>query len=115
MPPRTRRLALASACLLLVAAGGFLARRALPTGPPPARAAAGPAKPHFVVSPYLQFATRDGITVRWETSFPGSSVVRYGVGGLHRTATGPKDVTLHEVPLTGLEAGGRYVYQVETV
>ncbi|MFO0929469.1 MAG: metallophosphoesterase family protein [Gemmataceae bacterium] len=83
---------------------------AAPTGAPPAE----PAFPHFVVAPYLQFATPTGITVLWETSFPGTSTVRYGVGAATRTAEGPAGVTLHEVALTGLEPGRAHVYQVVT-
>jgi predicted phosphodiesterase len=86
----------------------FDARRKLATASPAAE------RPYFVIAPYLQFATRTSITVVWETTLPGSSVVRYGVGGLKDTATGPKDVTLHEVHLTGLKPQTGYVYQVST-
>jgi acid phosphatase type 7 len=71
--------------------------------------------PHFVVEPYLQNVTPTSITVMWETSFPGTSVVRYGVGAPTETKEGPKDVTLHEVELTGLTPNTPHVYQVETV
>ncbi|MCK5943147.1 MAG: metallophosphoesterase, partial [Planctomycetes bacterium] len=81
----------------------------------------------WLVHPYLQWATRTGMTVRWETSRPGSSVVHWGervdwVGegdareptfahrqqseGAHR---------LHEVRLDGLEPDTAYYYRVQSV
>jgi predicted phosphodiesterase len=104
-------------CVLLVVVVVLLAHRpgregqAAPVQKP---APAKPDGPSFVVAPYLQYATPTSITVMWETSFPGTSVVRYGVGGLTKTKEGPKDVTLHEVTLTGLESGTAYLYQVQT-
>ena len=77
-----------------------------------------PAKPRFVVSPYLQYPTRSSISILWETSVAGTSVVRYGVGALAETKSGPADVTMHEVaarqaaaehavPVSGCEQGRR--------
>src|SRR5262249_21192170 len=45
---------------------------------------------------------------------PGTSVVRHGIGKLTETTTGPTDVTLHQVALTGLKPGTAYVYQTTT-
>jgi phosphodiesterase/alkaline phosphatase D-like protein len=70
--------------------------------------------PGFVVAPYLQSATPTSITIMWETSATGSSVVRYGIGGLTKSKEGAKDVTIHEVTLTDLEPGKSYVYEVES-
>jgi predicted phosphodiesterase len=83
-----------------------------PPGVPPKPAE--PDRLSFVIAPYLQFATRTSMTVMWESSVPGTSVVRYGIGGLTETATGPADVTIHEVPLTGLKPATAYVYQSST-
>jgi predicted phosphodiesterase len=69
----------------------------------------------FVVTPYLQFVTEEGITVCWETSRPGTSVVRWGeTGELPMTATVEGTRTLHHVRLEGLEAQSPYFYAVET-
>jgi predicted phosphodiesterase len=105
-------------CILIVVVAVLLAGRPEPQGQaaidnrpiPPTQ----PSGPYFVVAPYLQYATATSITIMWETNFPGSSVVRYGVGGLTKTTEGPKNVTLHEVTLTGLEQGVPHVYQVKT-
>lgn len=81
----------------------------------------------WLVQPYLQWATTDGMTVRWETSRPATSIVHWApkvdwVGekkdrkptfankqehkGMH---------LLHEVRIDGLEANTAYYYRVETV
>ncbi len=70
--------------------------------------------PHFVIEPYLQYVTPTSITILWETSFPGSSVVKYGIGSASETKEGAKDVTIHEVALSELKPNTPYVYQVET-
>ncbi len=110
----TRRLLAAAACLALLAAGAYLATRGPADAQPPAKAPDAPAGQRFVVFPYLQYATRDSITVMWETASPGTSVVRYGSTSLTRTAEGAKDVTMHEVTLTGLDRGVPHVYEVAT-
>ncbi|HWY85144.1 MAG TPA: LamG-like jellyroll fold domain-containing protein, partial [Gemmataceae bacterium] len=86
----------------------FEANRALAQRPP-----AEPA-PHFVIAPYLQYPTRDSITIMWETNLPGSSKVRYGNGKLDHEADGPKDVAIHEVALAGLQPNTPYIYQVSS-
>jgi Flp pilus assembly protein TadD len=65
--------------------------------------------------PYLQNMTRDGMTVMWETSRPSSGRVEYGEGNelTQRTPGGPS-TTIHELRLSGLRAGARYVYRVES-
>lgn len=110
-----RRLPAVVLSVLVVVAVGVLAR-----GPRPLPAAPDDAPirerefPHFVVEPYLQFTTPTSITIMWETSFPGSTVVRYGVGALTQTKEGAKDVTLHEVTLTDLKPNTPHLYQVTT-
>ncbi len=69
----------------------------------------------FVVEPYLQFVTQDGITVMFETTRPCTAVVEYGETErtpLQVTADEPK--TLHELRLSGLETQMGYFYRVKT-
>jgi hypothetical protein len=86
----------------------FEANRALAQRP-----AAEPA-PHFIIAPYLQYPTRDAITIMWETSVSGTSTVRYGIGTLDHVADGPKNVAIHEVRLAGLQPNTPYIYQVSS-
>jgi predicted phosphodiesterase len=82
------------------------------TPPPPVPPAAA-GEPFFVISPYLQMPTRESITVMWQTSVPGTSMVEYGV-------TQPFDLlvdraelaTIHEVPLVQLKPNTKYFYRV---
>ncbi len=69
----------------------------------------------WVVKPYLQFATRDGITVMSETSRPGRAVVRYGLTSakMDQVAMGEPGQTIHEVKLTGLNEDDYYFYQMD--
>jgi len=81
----------------------------------------------WLVRPYLQWATKTGMTVRWETTRPSSSVVRWGT---QVDWVGPKDARepkfaseqaqdgkhrLHEVRIDGLEPDTAYYYQVQSV
>jgi predicted phosphodiesterase len=71
--------------------------------------------PAFVVEPYLQFPTQDSLSILWETSTPGSTLVRYGT----RTPPGEKvekteSATAHEIALKGLKPATTYFYQTET-
>lgn len=70
----------------------------------------------FVVKPYLQFATQDGMTFMWETSRPGTGVVEYGetLPYTERSAMGSEG-TLHEIRLTGLKPETPYFYRVRTI
>jgi predicted phosphodiesterase len=110
----TRRIVAASFCLALLAVGAYLATRVPAEAQPPGKAGEVAAAQKFVVFPYLQYATRTSITILWETSLPGTSVVRHGTTSLSKTTEGPKDVTMHEVTLTGLEPGVPHVYEVTT-
>lgn len=65
--------------------------------------------------PYLQNVKKDEITVMWETSKPGPSLVEYG----ETTALGQKveiaePSTIHEVVLKGLQQGKTYFYRAST-
>src|SRR4051794_18085262 len=86
-----------SAFVLVVAVLTYLSYRPRRTeAEGPAKAPLAPAGPSFVIAPYLQYPTRTSITILWETSVAGTSVVRYGVGGLSETKAGLVGVTVHE-------------------
>lgn len=112
-----RRCLLIGTCALLVGVVIFFARPSQRESLAAQTGKAGadkPGLPGFVVAPYLQYATQKSITVMWETGEAGTSVVKYGVGSLTKTAEGKKDVTMHEVTLTDLEPGESYVYEVQS-
>ncbi|MEM7311036.1 MAG: metallophosphoesterase [Planctomycetota bacterium] len=70
----------------------------------------------WVVRPYLQLATQDGITVAWETSRPSTSSVRYGsTDATPESLASSTPTRLHAVRLEGLEAGKQYFYRVRSV
>ena len=80
----------------------------------------------WIVRPYLQWGTAEGMTVRWETSRPASTVVEWGKAvtwtgeGGARTGSLPERTTLdglrthHELRLGGLEPDKAYYYRVVT-
>lgn len=76
----------------------------------------------FLVKPYLQFASKTGIYVLWETAAPASTVVEYGKAlldaqepnlSLKKNIKGER--LLHEVELSDLETATKYVYRVRSV
>lgn len=67
----------------------------------------------FLVSPYLQFATTDAISVVSESSRPARTVVEYGrQQPLDRSATDDELRGIATVKLRGLEAETAYFYRV---
>lgn len=69
----------------------------------------------FVVDPYLQFGTRDSMTVMWRTAGRGTSVVHYGATlECDQQTSVPGAVEIHEVRLGNLEPETQYFYSVET-
>ena len=66
--------------------------------------------------PYLQVATPDAITIRWRTSQPSDSRVRYGLtpDRLEFEITESALAQEHEVRLEGLSPETRYFYSVGT-
>ena len=65
--------------------------------------------------PYLQNVKTDAITIMWETNLPAPSIVDYGeTENYGSTVTDDKEVTIHEVTLTGLEIEKKYFYKVTT-
>ena len=70
--------------------------------------------PTVVRGPYLQRGSRTNMTVRWRTSIPTDSQVRYGnsAGVLSLSATDSRQTNDHEVVLRELLPGMRYFYSV---
>jgi acid phosphatase type 7 len=75
----------------------------------------------FLVKPYLQFATKDGINILWETTVPASSLVEYGEAlekanepnlSLSKKLDGSR--LLHEVKLDNLKPATKYLYRVRS-
>ncbi len=65
--------------------------------------------------PYLQLATPTGIVVRWRTSLPTDSAVRYGPTlALGLTTQVAASVTEHEVAISGLAPETSYLYAIGT-
>jgi len=81
----------------------------------------------WVVQPYLQWGTKDGMTVCWETSRPSSSKVEFGThvtfqgdgaerrGVFKSSAAADGMSKMHEVRLDGLDPDTAYYYRVESV
>ncbi|MFT7680252.1 MAG: hypothetical protein ACI8QC_004258 [Planctomycetota bacterium] len=74
------------------------------------------ATPAVLRGPYLQVDTPTSMRVRWSTSAPTTSQVRFGPKpGLYLGSVGsPSLVTEHSILLTGLAPGTRYHYDLGT-
>lgn len=73
------------------------------------------AEPAFVTrGPYLQNGAQDGVTIRWRTDSPTSSLVRWGTNRrrLPNEKSDPGLRTEHELRVTGLQSGRRYTYAI---
>ncbi len=67
----------------------------------------------FVVRPYLQFATSDGVTIMAETTAPSILTVEYGPQQPLKTrASSTAPAAISEVRLSGLEKVTQYYYRV---
>lgn len=72
-----------------------------------------PEGPRFVVEPYLQYVTRTGITVMWETEEACGAAVEYGTTfPPKQQAKVEKPGAMGEVALAGLEPNTKYFYRV---
>jgi len=71
----------------------------------------------FVVKPYLQWATTDGMTIMWETSRPCRGYVEYGesLPYTKKTAIAKEPSTMHEVRINGLNIESNYFYRARIV
>jgi predicted phosphodiesterase len=80
-----------------------------------AEAPAVPVAPRFVVAPYLQWPTRDSMTIMWETNTPGDGLVEFDAAmPLRQKVRDDEKKTLHEIRLTDLKPETSYVYRVTT-
>ena len=67
----------------------------------------------FSVKPYLQFATRESMTIMAETSQPSTAIVEYGEQLPYSMRTQPSSSSkLHEIVLTGLKPQTPYFYRI---
>ncbi len=119
MSHSTRKIWVLASCIGILAAV-LLLRQEEPTIAQPSKNPSPPAIPAvetgFVVKPYLQYPTRDSITIMWETAQPGSSTVEYGPSSTSMTgkASGGDNITIHEVALRDLKPNSKYIYRVST-
>ena len=79
-------------------------------------------KPEFIVKPYLQYATKSGIRILWETNRPCTSKIAFGEAvvdakspQLTQEASLRGDRIMHEVELTGLKAETNYFWRAVSV
>jgi acid phosphatase type 7 len=69
--------------------------------------------PRWVVEPYLQFVTRTGITVMWESNEPCTATLEYDtVTPMKKSAKVEKPDAMGEVVLANLEPNTKYFYRV---
>jgi acid phosphatase type 7 len=105
-----RMLALAGACLAVFVAALLVQQSPKKDAPEEKPAAAAL---QFEVAPYLQFATRTGITICCETNAECSCEVLYGLTSPPTLSVKSKDpATFHELPLANLQPATKYFYQV---
>tara|TARA_B110000438_G_scaffold299517_1_gene349852 strand:+ start:192 stop:2087 length:1896 start_codon:yes stop_codon:yes gene_type:complete len=67
------------------------------------------------VSPYLQWATKNSMTVMWETNEISTSVVHYGETSACAQSFSAVDAKIHEVKIPNLKTQTQYFYRVESV
>lgn len=107
---------LASAAMCVTVLVGVVSQRGI-QAEIESSSAVGMSKPRvdvqFLIEPYLQNATRTGMTVMWETDRPCTAVVEYGTTAPPlQSAKVEKTDVLGEVLLTNLEPRTKYFYRV---
>lgn len=75
----------------------------------------------LLVKPYLQYVTQNNITILWETTSEGSSIVEYGEAlfdakepNLSKSEKLEGNRLLHEVRLKNLKPATKYLYRTRT-
>ncbi len=72
-----------------------------------------PAKFDFSIQPYLQYVTKNSITIMWETTRPGNSVVQFGESDAVSQEKKLNDMRyVHEVKIENLKPETQYFYKV---
>ncbi|MFT3936790.1 MAG: metallophosphoesterase family protein [Chitinophagaceae bacterium] len=73
-------------------------------------------EPEILRGPMLQMVSENAITIKWTTSTASSSRIKFGSNEniLSTTLTDKKDVTDHEMRITGLQPDKKYFYAVGT-
>ena len=67
------------------------------------------------IDPYLQFGTRDAVTVMWKTNRPSSGRVYWGENSeCPNLLEGKPAQRVHEIRIEGLQAETQYFYRVES-
>lgn len=75
----------------------------------------GKVLPQFFIQPYVQNVSTDTATLMWQTSVPSQGLVRVtGPDGTQEFKT-PEARKLHEIRISGLQPGSRYLYYVEAL
>jgi Icc-related predicted phosphoesterase len=69
--------------------------------------------PLIRVGPYLQNVTRNSITIMWETEYPISGRVDYGLAPSYGTSIEVGEpLTFHEIPIESLQEETTYYYKI---
>ncbi|MFG0244676.1 MAG: metallophosphoesterase [Phycisphaerales bacterium JB052] len=72
-----------------------------------------PGSLHFSAGPYLHMATRESISVSWETPQPSVASIEYGTSvPLEHTLEISDPASIHEARITGLEPDMPYFYRI---
>ena len=76
-----------------------------------------PPRPSIITSgPYVQYATKTGVTILWETAEKASSAVEYGdQTPLASRIAGAQDCEMHEVRIENLKPQSNYFYRVISI
>jgi predicted phosphodiesterase len=124
---KSNRLVAIAALALMLAAWWISAASSSP-GEPDTRHTSSNPQLKFLIEPYLQYPTQTGITIMWETSQPGTTVLHYSEAetvkydAKTKKPLAPKlqhsiegvPGELHRIELANLKPATRYIYQVET-
>lgn len=67
-----------------------------------------------VRGPYLQSGSENSMTIKWRTSQPSISELKYGmdINLLHHSIKDPVSTTEHEIKVINLEPNSRYFYEI---
>lgn len=67
----------------------------------------------FVVQPFLQYGSQDGMSVVWQLEQPGPATLHWGeTDACDQRIESPDEKTIHQLRITGLAAETQYFYRV---